>query len=167
MGAIAQIAAGKGVSIVLECEEFEEWLSEYTDGSLDGVSKELLEGHLRFCPRCADVLGKMRQLRQALYNLGGEGPSAAFQLQLNRRLGEARLRPRRFGRRTVRWGLAVAVAMALLLWPEPALWDHSKPVPAAQWNAPSSRRARELPRTYRPIRVGPIAPQAAVRAASF
>ena len=145
MGATWYIAAGKGVSIVLECEEFEEWLSEYADGTLDGVRKELLEGHLRFCPRCTEVLGRMRHLAQALHRLGEESPSAAFQLRLDRRLGEARLRQHRRARRSLRWGIAVAVALVWLLWPgsDP---EPTHPASIAERGAASSGRARARPR---------------------
>jgi len=103
----------------LDCEEFEEWFSEYIESTLDEASKEILESHLRFCPNCTSILMEVRQVKSAINELAAQGPSAAFQQNL-----DCFLQKKCFGlsllrRRTV-WGIAMVVALTAFFWLESA-----------------------------------------------
>ena len=100
----------------MDCEDFEEWLSDYEEDALDSASREILQGHLRFCPRCSDTLKRMRQVQHALCELGRDRPPAGFQLRLDCRLHRA-FRRRSMYRRSA-WGLAAVIALLAVLWPE-------------------------------------------------
>ena len=67
----------------MDCEEFEELVSEYIESSLDEASKEILEGHLRFCPNCPSILMEVRKVKSAINQLTAQNPSAAFQQNLD------------------------------------------------------------------------------------
>ena len=103
----------------MDCEKFEEWFSEYIESSLDEASKKILEGHLRFCPNCMSALMRVRQVRSAINELATQGPSPAFQQNLDCFLLKGRFRPSALHRRTV-WGIALAAALTAFFWLEPA-----------------------------------------------
>ena len=54
----------------------------------------------------------------ALHSLGGTSPPARFKLQLSNRLQEELHRRRWAWKPPMAWGLALAAAVAILLWPE-------------------------------------------------
>ena len=67
----------------MDCEKFEEWFSEYIENSLDEAKREILEGHLRFCPTCISTLRGVQQVKWAIGQLGSHNPSAVFQQNLD------------------------------------------------------------------------------------
>ena len=103
--------------IDLDCEEFEEWFSEYIESSLDEVSKEILMGHLRFCPNGTSILIEVRQAKSAVNELAAQGPSAAFQQKLDCFLQKERFELSALRRRAV-WGIAMVVALTAFFWLE-------------------------------------------------
>lgn len=109
----------RGLSIALDCEDFEEQLSDYIDGTLNWADIEKLEGHLRFCLCCVETLGGMQGVRHTLRRLSiDEGPSAAFRLRLDCALNGELKQKRRAWVHPVTWSLTIAAALAILFWPE-------------------------------------------------
>ena len=102
----------------MNCESVEPFFSDYIDGILDPSSTFGLQAHLRFCPDCRATLAGMSQVCMALHSLGGTSPPASFKLQLSNRLQEELHRRRWPWKRPMAWGLALAAALAILLWPE-------------------------------------------------
>ena len=102
----------------MNCESVEPFFSDYIDGILDPSSTFGLQAHLRFCPDCRATLAGMSQVCMALRSLGGTSPPASFKLQLSNRLQEELHRRRWPWKRPMAWGLALAAALAILLWPE-------------------------------------------------
>lgn len=102
----------------MNCESVEPFFSDYIDGILDPSSTFGLQAHLRFCPDCRATLAGMSQVCMALHGLGGTSPPASFKLQLSNRLQEELHRRRWPWKRPMAWGLALAAALAILLWPE-------------------------------------------------
>ena len=103
----------------MDCEKFEEWFSEYIESSLDEASKEILEGHLRFCPNCTSTLIEVRQVNSAINELAAQGPSAAFQQKLDRFLQKECFELSALRRRAV-WGIAMVAALTAFFWLESA-----------------------------------------------
>ncbi len=130
----------------MRCEEFEEYLSDYIEGETSLEQAEKMELHTLQCPACqATVLG-VRQVCKQLGHLAQIGPSASFRLGLWPQVQErqAKRQDRRW--RTFTWGLALGVAMLILLWPEPqeqleapeyAAWDSPAYQDYPWWAAPS------------------------------
>ena len=85
----------------MDCEKFEEWFSEYIEDSIDEARGEILEGHLRFCPNCTSALMGVRQVKSAINELAAQGPSAAFQQNLDCLLLKGRFGKSALHRRTV------------------------------------------------------------------
>ncbi len=102
----------------MNCESVEPLLSDYIDGILDPSSTFRLQAHLRFCPECRATLAGMTQVCMVLHSLGGTSPPAHFELQLSNRLQEELHRRRWAWKPPMAWGLALAAALAILLWPE-------------------------------------------------
>ena len=92
----------------------------------------------------------MRQVRMALHNLGGTGPSAGFRLRLNNRLNEEVYRESWTWLRPVALGFALAAAIAILLRPTSATLeaaDSTMPFKeGSAWGAPAA--ARQLGRVW-------------------
>jgi len=104
--------------IALDCECFEDQLSDYLDGTLDQFANKELEGHLRFCMHCAETANGMRRIRHTLNHLGADIPSAAFRLRLDCALSQELMHRRLGWTHFVTWSLAIAAALAILFWPE-------------------------------------------------
>ena len=102
----------------MNCESVEPLFSDYIDGILDPSSTFGLQAHLRFCPDCRATLAGMSQVCMALHGLGGTSPPASFKLQLSNRLQEELHRRRWAWKPPMAWGLALAAALSILLWPE-------------------------------------------------
>ena len=97
--------------IALDCEYFEDQLSDYIDGTLDQFANKKLEGHLRFCMHCAETVNGMRRVRHTLHHLGADIPSAAFRLHLDCALSQELMRKR-----------LVGLILLLGVWPLRRLW---------------------------------------------
>lgn len=103
----------------MNCEYFEEQLSDYIDGTLNKANVERLEGHLRFCSCCIETLDGMQRVRHALRDLSIDGgPSAVFRLRLDCALNGELKRRHRAWVHPVTWSLTIAAALAILFWPE-------------------------------------------------
>ena len=50
----------------MDCNELEDLLHGYLDGELDLVRSLQMERHLEGCSSCAEALGQLKRLRQAL-----------------------------------------------------------------------------------------------------
>ena len=111
------VVDSKGVVSALNCEEFESFFSDYVDETLDSWSVGHLQDHLGVCSACGETVAGMRQVRMALHNLGGTGPSAGFKLRLNNCLNEEVYRESWTWLRPAALGFALAAAIAFLLWP--------------------------------------------------
>ena len=127
------------------CEDVEPFLSDYLDKILDRSSILELEGHLRFCPACREVLTNMHQVRMALQSLRATESPASFKLRLSNRLQEEALRERWAWLRPLVCGFALATALAILLWPaaDSVTLRHNE---GPEWELPVS--SRELGRTW-------------------
>tara|TARA_Y100000588_G_scaffold138315_1_gene152097 strand:+ start:438 stop:908 length:471 start_codon:yes stop_codon:yes gene_type:complete len=108
----------------LECEYFEENISEYLDGVVEKEKAQLLEVHAAICPACSQVLRGVRQIRLTMQQWAAESPSARFQLELTNSLEKARRQGRRRGAHSLALAMALAAALAILLWPEPHSTDY-------------------------------------------
>ena len=111
----------------------------------------------------------MRQVRMALHNLGGTGPSAGFKLRLNNRLQEEVYRESWTWLRPVALGFALAAARAILLWPTSATLeaaDSTMPFKeGSAWGAPAADRqldrawAEQFPELVSPQRNAQMRPE--------
>jgi hypothetical protein len=56
---------------VLDCSYFHSRLNQFVDGELGYLEVAELQGHLSFCPHCAEELGQISEVRGALAAWGG------------------------------------------------------------------------------------------------
>ena len=162
------VVDSKGVVSALNCEEFESFFSDYVDETLDSWSVGHLQDHLGVCSACGETVAGMRQVRMALHNLRGTGPSAGFKLRLNNRLNEEVYRESWTWLRPIALGFALAAAIVILLWPTSATLEAAdstipfKEGPA--WVATDADRqldrawAEQFPELVRPQRHAHIRP---------
>ena len=101
----------------MRCDDFEEKMSEYIDGGLGEEEAQRIENHALFCTTCSDFLSGILQARLVLQDLGEKNPPASFELRLSNCLQEEFLAKERSWVRPLALGLALAVALAILLWP--------------------------------------------------
>ncbi len=90
------------------------------DDILERSSVTTLQGHLRICPACQDTLLQMHQVRTVMHDLAAQTPPASYRLRLNNRLQEELYPESRPWLQSVAWGVALAAAVAILLWPPSA-----------------------------------------------
>ncbi len=124
----------------MRCEDFEVDLSEYIEGELSTETFRRMEEHALYCPVCSDTLRGVLQVRQALYGLGEINPPATFKLGLYSFLQGKAVRPRRLWARPLAVGLALATALAILLWPD----QHDERAEHASWDGQDHLAEREL-----------------------
>ena len=108
----------KEVVFALRCEDFEENISDYLDGELNREEIQRFERHMSTCPACEGTLRGVRQVRLTLGRLGESTLPASFKLRLLNRLQEEIARRRCVRLRSLAWGIALTVALAILLWPD-------------------------------------------------
>ncbi len=155
--------------IALDCEDFEEQLSDYIDGTLDQIASEKLEGHLRFCMRCVETVDSMRRVRHTLRHLSADTPPAAFRLRLDCALNQELGQKRPVWHHFVTWSLAIAASLAILFWPE---FDESQieyaQATAPEWSVPVVYRQYGHWETRLPqADASPMYSHAQIRAISF
>ena len=102
----------------MRCKDFEVDLSEYIEGELSAEKSHRMDNHAMDCTVCNKTLKGVLQVRQALYGLGAINPPATFKLRLYGFLQEKLVRRRRLWARPLALGVALAMALAILLWPE-------------------------------------------------
>ena len=101
----------------MRCDDFEALVSDYLDGDLDPLTRQRAQAHAAICPNCAEVLDGVMRVRGALRCLVDLPEGAAFRLRLSSCLSQEldrSLEPR-VGSLAV--ALAVAAALATVLWP--------------------------------------------------
>lgn len=103
----------------MRCEEFEERISAYLEGELDESSLGSFEEHLPHCQTCNDLVGGVQELRGGLRGLGASAPPPDFDLRLPSTLRHEMWQQRHAWAQPLTLGLAVAAALAILLWPVP------------------------------------------------
>lgn len=127
----------------MRCEEFEEYLSDYVEGETSLEQAEKMELHALQCPACQAAVQGVRQVCRQLGQLAQIGPSASFRLGLWPQVQERQARRQERRWRALTWGLALGVALLILLWPEPQ--DQIETVEYVSWDTPAyqehSRRA--------------------------
>ncbi|NKB71540.1 MAG: hypothetical protein GKR89_31085 [Candidatus Latescibacteria bacterium] len=107
------------VCIALKCEEFEVHISAYVEEEMSGPQARAMEQHALLCGACNDTLEGIQQVRRMVAGLGQAAPSAHFKLQLSSTLQEELMRRSYSGwHRYLALGVAVGVALVILLWPE-------------------------------------------------
>lgn len=152
----------------MDCEYFEEQLSDYIDGTLDQAAGEKVEGHLRFCARCVETVDGMRRVRHALRHLSTDIPSAAFRLRLDCALNEESIQKHLVWSHFVTWSLAIAAALAILFWPESDenQVEYAQALP--EWSVPVAHRQYGDWETRLPqADASPMYSHAQIRTASF
>lgn len=102
----------------MDCENFEAKLSQYLEEELNPWEMRTATNHLINCAVCSQALDGVRQVHLMLGNLAGLKPPPKFELGLTGYLGQRLEYKRGAWRRTLSLGLAFAVALAILLWPE-------------------------------------------------
>ena len=102
----------------MRCEDFEVDLSEYIEGELSAEKTQRMEKHALDCTVCTKTLTGVLQVRRALYGLGAINPPATFKLGLYGFLQEELARRRCLWARPLALGMALAMALTILLWPE-------------------------------------------------
>jgi hypothetical protein len=50
----------------MDCERMEEFLSPYIENELTPEQKKMVDGHLRTCPNCAELLALMKEAKDSL-----------------------------------------------------------------------------------------------------
>ena len=151
----------------MRCEDFEVDLSEYIEGELSAAKTQRMEKHALDCTVCTKTLTGVLQVRRALYGLGAINPPATFKLGLYGFLLEKLARRRRLWARPLTLGVALAMALAILLWPE----QPDERVEQVTWETQDRLVKRQLGRVWverfpELSRPGPYS-QAHARAASF
>jgi hypothetical protein len=149
---VGQYINKKEVKIELNCELFEEGLSDYLEQEMNLGQQKAMEAHVVACCACAQLLHGISQVRTTVQTLGHVSPAPDFRLRL---AGEIHNRIERRGRakaRIVALGLAAGAALAIVLWPEPSalplenrniewndtrqawrqMWAERLPMPAAE-----------------------------------
>ena len=134
----------KEAFIALRCDDFEVDLSEYIEGELSTEKTERMAEHVLACPACSITLRGVLQVRRALYGLSEINPSAAFKLHLSSFLQEKMVGKRRLWVRSLAVGLAFAVALAILLWPE----QHDELPEHLSWEQQEPLANRQLGRVW-------------------
>lgn len=131
----------------MRCEEFEQHLSDYLEGETSLEQTEKMDLHALWCPACQATVQGVRQVCHQLGRLAQISPSASYKLGLWSKVQERQARRQERRWRALTFGLALGVALLIVLWPEPqeqfetpeyASWD----TPAYQeypWRAAPSR----------------------------
>lgn len=158
----------------MRCAEFEENLSAYLEGLLCLEQAERMEFHALQCSACRDTLTGVAQVCQELNCLGQTSPSASFKLGLWSSVQDRVARKQQAWWRSLTLGLALAVALLILLWPEqysegsdPASWE-TLSYPETEWVPAMNRHldplwSEKLPELSHPG----LHSQAQVRLTSF
>lgn len=102
----------------MRCEEFEEYLSDYLEDETSLEQAEKMELHALQCPACQATVRGVRQVCNQLGRLAQINPSASFKLGLWPRVQERQVRRQEQRWRALTLGLALGVALFILLWPE-------------------------------------------------
>ncbi len=102
----------------MRCEDFEVDLSEYIEGELNAEKTQRMEKHALNCTVCTETLTGVMQVRRELSGLGAMNPPATFKLGLYSSLLEELSRKRRLWARPLALGMALAMALTILLWPQ-------------------------------------------------
>lgn len=145
----------------MRCEEFEEYLSNYLEGETSLEQAERMELHTLQCPACQATVRGVRQVCQHLGRLALVSPSASFKLGLWPQVQERQARRQERQWRALAFGLALGVALFILLWPEPQ--EQFETPEYASWDAPAFQ---EYPWRAAPSRTPPFGEQLPERAYS-
>lgn len=119
----------------MRCEEFEEYLSDYIEGETSLEQAEKMELHALQCPACQAAVQGVRQVCQQLGHLAQVSPSASFKLGLWPQVQERQARRQERQWCALTWGLALGVALLILLWPEPQ--DQVETPEYVSWDIPA------------------------------
>ena len=102
----------------MRCKDFESYVSDYIEGELSRERSRDMDRHMLACPPCSQTLVGVLQVRSALRGLSTLNSPAVFRLKLAGFLQGHGGSARRLWSRTVALSLAVAAALAILLWTE-------------------------------------------------
>ena len=102
----------------MRCEDFEVDLSEYIEGELNAEKTQRMAKHALNCTVCTETLTGVMQVRRELSGLGAMNPPATFKLGLYSSLLEELSRRRRLWESPLALGMALAMALTILLWPQ-------------------------------------------------
>ena len=102
----------------MRCKEFEAYVSDYIEGELSRERARDMDRHMLACPPCGETLVGVLQVRSALRGLSTLNSPAVFRLKVSGFLQGNAGSARRIWSRSLALGLAVAAALAILLWPE-------------------------------------------------
>ena len=105
----------------MKCEKFEGYVSDYIEGELSRERARDMDRHMLVCAACSETLVGVLQVRSALHGLSTLNSPAIFRLKLAGFLQGNAGSVRRIWSRSLAVGLAVAAALAVLLWPEDQL----------------------------------------------
>lgn len=118
----------------MDCERFEVRISDYLEGELNTTEEQLMQRHAQTCTACAELLGSIGRVCQAVHSLGGDEPDAAFRLRMVGDIQGELIRRRRYWTRVLAVSLAVTAALTILLWPDDPAGDWPE-VRRAEWVA--------------------------------
>lgn len=128
----------------MRCDDFEALVSDYLDGDLDPLTRQRAHAHAAHCPDCAEVLDGVMRVRGALRGLADRPEGAAFRLRLSSCLSQELDRPLAPRAGSLAVALAVAAALATVLWPtrpaEPPMSWVSRAPAAAVFSGPALPR---------------------------
>jgi anti-sigma factor RsiW len=123
------------VIIALRCEEFEQYLSDYLEGETSLEQTEKMDQHVLQCPACQVMAQGVRQVCHQLGRLAQISPPASFKLGLWPAVQERQARRQERRWHALSFGLALGVALLILLWPEPQVQIEAPEY--ASWGAPA------------------------------
>jgi hypothetical protein len=123
------------VIIALRCGEFEQHLSEYIEGETSLEQTEKMDQHVLQCPACQATVRGVRQICHQLGRLAQISPPASFKLGLWPAVQERQARRQERRWHALTFGLALGVALLILLWPEPQ--EQFEPPDYASWDTPA------------------------------
>jgi predicted anti-sigma-YlaC factor YlaD len=124
----------------MTCEQYQEWLGDAVDGTLDVVRQAQMDAHSRDCATCRELMHDLKEIRAAAATLERRTPSPELWRTIAARVEPANaVSPRRRGR--VTWGhLAAAAALMMML--GTAAWFGF-----AQWRGAHTGTATDLVRS--------------------
>ena len=73
---------------MINCEQFEDNFLVWQNNNLEPSQSEEMKNHFSSCPFCADITTETIELRESISGISEGGPSADFEVNLNRRISE-------------------------------------------------------------------------------
>src|SRR5687768_7060692 len=105
----------------MTCEELDERLGDFVDGTMPAAAREAVAAHLEFCAGCRALAADFRAIRAAALTLEPHLPPARVWAAVSAAIEAAPRRSSFFGGRFAAWQPVAAAAMGVVL--AASLWS--------------------------------------------